>query len=133
MDRRSSVSDAGGLAPELVDNLYALNPWWRSAPMLPQPRMRRHLADQIRRRLETEIAPIVAVRGPRQVGKTTAQLQIIADLLGEGVPPTSILRVGERGRRRDAQLLKQLCIPPLRRADADGCIAGRRSPPVPQR
>ena len=33
------------------------------------------------------------VRGPRQVGKTTAQFQIIADLLDEGVPPTSILRV----------------------------------------
>ena len=93
MDRRSSVSDAGGLAPELVDNLYALNPWWRSAPMLPLPSARRHLVAQTRRRLDLEIAPIVVVRGPRQVGKTTAQLQIIADLLGEGVPPTSILRV----------------------------------------
>jgi predicted AAA+ superfamily ATPase len=40
-----------------------------------------------------DIAPIVVVRGPRQVGKTTAQLQIISDLLEEGVPPTSILRV----------------------------------------
>ena len=47
----------------------------------------------MRRRLDAEIASIVVVRGPRQVGKTTAQFQIIADLLNEGVPPTSILRV----------------------------------------
>jgi len=55
--------------------------------------MRRHLVEQVRRRLDAEIAPIVVIRGPRQVGKTTAQFQIIADLLDEGVPPTSILRV----------------------------------------
>ena len=61
--------------------------------MPPQPRTRRHLVSQIRRRLDAEIAPIVVVRGPRQVGKTTAQFQIIADLLAEGVPATSILRV----------------------------------------
>ena len=61
--------------------------------MPPQPRTRRHLVSQIRRRLDAEIAPIVVVRGPRQVGKTTAQFQIISDLLAEGVPPTSILRV----------------------------------------
>ena len=61
--------------------------------MPPQPVTRRHLVSLIRRRLDAEIAPIVVVRGPRQVGKTTAQFQIIADLLKEGVPPTSILRV----------------------------------------
>ena len=61
--------------------------------MPAQPRMRRHVVAQIRRRMDTEIAPIVAVRGPRQVGKTTAQSQIIEALLAEGVPPTSILWV----------------------------------------
>ena len=61
--------------------------------MPPQPKTRRHLVQQIRSRLEAETAPIVMVRGPRQVGKTTTQLQIIEDLLEEGVPPTSILRV----------------------------------------
>ena len=61
--------------------------------MPPQPKTRRHLVAQIRRLLEAEIAPIVVVRGPRQVGKTTAQFQIIADLLEEGVPSTNILRV----------------------------------------
>ena len=61
--------------------------------MPPQPATRRHLVTWIRRRLESGIAPIVAVRGPRQVGKTTAQLQIVADLLAEGVPPGNVLRV----------------------------------------
>lgn len=83
----------GGLPPELVADLRRLNPWWEDEAMPPQPRMRRHLVSQIRRRLEAGIAPIVVVRGPRQVGKTTAQFQIISDLLKEGVPPTSILRV----------------------------------------
>lgn len=82
-----------GLPNELISDLRRLNPWWEHASMPPQPKMRRHLVGQIRRRLEARIAPIVVVRGPRQVGKTTAQFQIISDLLAEGVPPTSILRV----------------------------------------
>lgn len=81
------------LPPEFVRALRRLNPWWEGNPLPAQPRTRRHLVAQMRRRLDAEIAPIVAVRGPRQVGKTTAQFQIIADLLKEGVPPTSILRI----------------------------------------
>ena len=87
------ASDASGLAPDLVEVLRIANPWWVGAPMLPPPPMRRHLVAQVRRRMDAEIAPVVVVRGPRQVGKTTVQQQIIADLLAEGVPPTSIMRV----------------------------------------
>ena len=65
----------------------------RTNPLPGFPPTRRHLAARVRRRLDADIAPIVTVRGPRQVGKTTIQLQLIADLLDEGVPPTSILRV----------------------------------------
>ena len=61
--------------------------------MPAQPTMRRHLVAQIRRRMKAAIAPIVAVRGPRQSGKTTAQAQIVEELLDQGVPPTSILWV----------------------------------------
>ena len=85
------IDDA--LPPRLVADLYRLNPWWEDAPMPPQPRMRRHLVAQIRRLMAADVAPIVMVRGPRQVGKTTAQFQIIEELLAEGVPSTSILRV----------------------------------------
>lgn len=77
----------------LSADLHRLNPWWEGNPMRVQPKTRRHLVTQTRHRLDAEIAPIVVVRGPRQVGKTTAQFQIIEDLLAEGVPPTSILRV----------------------------------------
>lgn len=81
------------LPAPLLGGLQRMNPWWDRAPMPPQPATRRHLVTWIRRRLDSGIAPIVAVRGPRQVGKTTAQVQLIADLLAEGAPPAHVLRV----------------------------------------
>lgn len=48
---------------------------------------------QIHHRLTTRLAPIVVVRGPRQIGKTTAQIQVLSDLLQRGTPPANILRV----------------------------------------
>ena len=81
------------IARELIDGLRRMNPWWEGRAMRVQPPTRRHLVTQTRHRLDAGLAPIVVVRGPRQVGKTTAQLQIIADLLAEGVPPTNILHV----------------------------------------
>lgn len=39
------------------------------------------------------MAPITVVRGPRQVGKSTIQDQIIEHLLAEGVSPQRVLRV----------------------------------------
>lgn len=60
-------------------------------PLLPTTR--RHLVGQIHRRVESRLAPIVAVRGPRQIGKTTAQMHVLQDLLDAGVPPRNILRV----------------------------------------
>ncbi len=81
------------IPPQLVRDLRRMNPWWEDDPMPPQPDTRRHLVGWIRRRMDVQIAPIVAVRGPRQVGKTTAQFQIISDLLDEGVPARNVLRV----------------------------------------
>lgn len=81
------------ISPELSADLRRMNPWWEGRDMPAQPTTRRHLVAQTRHRLDAGLAPIVVVRGPRQVGKTTAQFQIIADLLDEGVPPTNILRV----------------------------------------
>lgn len=81
------------LPPELVDDLRRLNPWWegRALPMLPPHR--RHLVRQIHRRLELRLAPIVVVRGPRQIGKTTAQLHFVEDMLRAGLGGRYILRV----------------------------------------
>ena len=81
------------ISPELNADLLRMNPWWEGSDMPAQPTTRRHLVAQTRNRLDAGLAPIVVVRGPRQVGKTTAQFQIIADLLAEGIPPTNILRV----------------------------------------
>jgi predicted AAA+ superfamily ATPase len=70
-----------------------MNPWWESAPMQVLPSTRRHLVRQIQARLRRNLAPIVVVRGPRQIGKTISQLQVLHDLLDSGVPANQILRV----------------------------------------
>lgn len=81
------------LPSEVVEDLRRQNPWWegRSLPVLPPHR--RHLVRQIQRRLASKLAPIVVVRGPRQIGKTTAQLHGIEDLLTKQVEGRRILRV----------------------------------------
>ena len=81
------------IVPDLEADLRRLNPWWEDDPLPLQPPTRRHLVGHIRRRMDAKTAPIVVVRGPRQIGKTTAQFQIIQDLLNEGVRPRRILRV----------------------------------------
>lgn len=81
------------LSDDLVRDLQRMNPWWAGDPLPVLPKTRRHLVGSIQRRLELGLASIVAIRGPRQVGKTTAQLHVLADLLKKGVPPTHILRV----------------------------------------
>lgn len=80
--------------PEPVElALRRANPWWLDRGLPTLPLHRRHFVAAVRQRLELRLAPIVAVRGPRQVGKSTAHLQLIADLLAEGVAPQRILRV----------------------------------------
>ena len=113
MNEGGSVFPVPELPPALVADLRRQNPWWSGDPPPVQPGPRRHLVDQIRRRLNLELAPIVAVRGPRQVGKTTAQLQIIEDLLAAGTPPNTILRV----QFDDLGSLHDLVDPILRIAD----------------
>ena len=81
------------LSDALIRDLQRMNPWWAGDPLPVLPKTRRHLVGSIQRRLELGLAPIVAIRGPRQVGKTTAQLHVLEDLLKQGVPPTHILRV----------------------------------------
>ena len=76
-----------------METLYRSNPWWQGEPAPDVPRTRRRLVGQVRRRLEYGNTPIVAAPGPLGVGKTTMQLQIIRDLLDEGVPPRHIIRI----------------------------------------
>lgn len=81
------------ISTELADALRRMNPWWRDQAGVLLPPHRRHLVAQIRRRIDQRMAQIVVVRGSRQIGKTTAQLQIIADLLQEGMSADRIFRV----------------------------------------
>ena len=113
MNDRGPAFPAPELPRPLVADLRRQNPWWRGDPAPVQPGPRRHLVGQMRRRLDLALAPIVAVRGPRQVGKTTAQLQVIEDLLAEGARPNTILRV----QFDDLESLRGLVDPILRIAD----------------
>lgn len=89
MSKRSQ----GGIDLSTIASLHQMNPWWKGNAMELLPATRRHLVGQIKRRFEYRLAPITVVRGSRQIGKTTACLQLIADLLQEGVEPKHILRI----------------------------------------
>ena len=77
----------------MVRDLQRMNPWWEGKSLPVLPATRRHLVGAIHKRLQVRLAPIVVVRGPRQIGKTTAQLHVLQDLLDKGVPPTNVFRV----------------------------------------
>ncbi len=61
--------------------------------MVALPPHRRHLVRQVHRRLKQGLAPIVVLKGARQIGKTTCQQHVLRDLLDSGVPGRCILRV----------------------------------------
>ncbi len=83
------------LSGALVNDLRRmnLNPWWEGRPLPVLPSRRRHLVGLIQQRFAKRLAPVVVVPGPRQIGKTTAQMQVLEALLDRGVPPPRILRV----------------------------------------
>ena len=77
----------------MVRDLQRMNPWWQGNPLPVLPLTRRQLVGTIHKRLQIRLASIVVVRGPRQIGKTTAQLHVLQDLPERGVRPTNVLRV----------------------------------------
>lgn len=88
------IFDKERLPPELDGFLRSVNPWWEGRPGPRTPPYRRWAFHVTRGKLHGGLAPAVVVRGPRQVGKTTLQQQLIEDLVKTGeVPPRSILRV----------------------------------------
>ena len=91
------------LAPEVAQVVNSLNPWWRAPhEVRPHPpAFRRRQVRRLEERLRGRRPLIQVVRGPRQVGKTTAILQIVEDLLGKGVVPSDILLL-----RFDLELLR---------------------------
>lgn len=62
--------------------------------MRPLPPFRRWLFEHTLQRLKNGLAPVTVLRGPRQVGKTTLQEQVIDHLLNvEKVPARRIFRI----------------------------------------
>lgn len=87
------ILDKERLPPAVDAFLRDTNPWWESRPSKPLPPYRRWAFGTVLRRLESGLAPIVVLRGPRQVGKTTLQLQLIDHLIRTGMQPSRILRI----------------------------------------
>jgi len=85
----------GGLPAQFVSDIDQQNPWWRNKPLPPLPEFRRWPFEGLLKRIKREppLARITVLRGPRQIGKTTLQYQLIERLLSEGVAPRRILRV----------------------------------------
>jgi predicted AAA+ superfamily ATPase len=82
------------LPAEIEAFLTDTNPWWLNKPSIPLPPFRRWLFSTALQRLKDGLAPVIVLRGPRQVGKTTLQQQLIEHLIGkEGVEPNRILRI----------------------------------------
>lgn len=82
------------LPGDLEAFLSGTNPWWNDKPMRPLPPFQRWLFEPTLQRLKSGLAPITVLRGPRQVGKTTLQEQIIYHFLhNEHVNPRRIFRV----------------------------------------
>lgn len=81
--------------PVAVDEfLRNTNPWWQGKPGPVIPSYRRWTFRTALKRLEGGLAPALVLRGPRQVGKTTLQLQIIQHLIQDKkIEPKRILRV----------------------------------------
>lgn len=110
------------LSDPLVRDLRRMNPWWEGNPLPVLPATRRHLVAQTHHRLKLRLAPVVVVRGPRQIGKTTAQLQVLGDLLKAGVPAPNIFRV----QCDELPELTRLTEPLLRLVDwYEGAILGK--------
>ena len=87
------IFDKERLPPGVTELLYDMNPWWREDAGPPTPPMRRWCFKALLRWLKADQPPIVVLRGPRQVGKTTLLVQMVEALLEEGVEPLRILRV----------------------------------------
>src|SRR5258708_21248563 len=81
------------LPTERDRGLARKDPWWYGKPLPVLPPFRRWPYAKLRERLDHPIAPIQVIRGPRQIGKTTLQFQLIESLLRDGVQPERILRI----------------------------------------
>jgi uncharacterized protein len=92
-----------GIPAEAIQVLRDLNPWWAIGHLRkPAPPYRRRGVDGLITRMARRSGLIEIIRGPRQVGKTTAIEQIVEHLLRSKAAPTDILFV-----RFDQEVLRK--------------------------
>ncbi|MBM4018371.1 MAG: ATP-binding protein [Planctomycetes bacterium] len=88
------IFDKDRLPPELDSFIRDTNPWWEGKPDKPLPPYRRWAFQVTLKKLSSGLAPIAVLRGPRQVGKSILQSQLIQHFLSQKiVEPNRILRV----------------------------------------
>jgi len=88
------IFDHERLSPALDEFLRKANPWWESKPGRDVPTYHRWVFHRLLNNLKNGLTPGVVLRGPRQVGKTTLQEQMIDHLIRQdGVDPKRIFRV----------------------------------------
>jgi predicted AAA+ superfamily ATPase len=92
MDR--DIFDKERLPPELDAFIRDTNPWWEDKPDKPLPPYRRWAFQTMLKKMDSGLAPITILRGPRRVGKSTLQSQLIQHFLTQKqIAPSRILRV----------------------------------------
>lgn len=80
---------------QILELLKQFNPWWQSGSLpLDLPPIHRAAYREVMETITAEDARRFAVlTGARRVGKTTVLLQVVQELLRQGVPPGNILYV----------------------------------------
>ncbi len=79
---------------EIEKRLIEHNPWWQGKPAKSVPKMKRWPFKLILDNFQKNLVPVTLLRGPRRVGKTTIQNQIIEHMLSNGVAhPNEILHI----------------------------------------
>ena len=90
------INPSNELSPPLIRELHHMNPWWSGDSMGSVPEFKRSIYKTLYESVTRGRYKIVALRGPRQVGKTVLQEQMIKDLLDNKrvvSSPRQILRV----------------------------------------
>jgi len=73
---------------EILQILYSQNPWWEGKANVV-PEQKREYFNSLKEKLAEK--QIIAIIGPRRVGKSVLMEQLISDLLGQKVSPKEIL------------------------------------------
>ncbi|MDR2169500.1 MAG: AAA family ATPase [Planctomycetaceae bacterium] len=89
------INPRNELSQNLLQELDSMNPWWKGNKSKEIYEGKRQIYNELFNSFFNGNYPIVTLRGPRQVGKTTIQQQIIRDLLEQknSVSPKQIIRI----------------------------------------